>query len=419
MTKNAPELRFEGFTDDWELRKFNEVLDYSVSNNTLPRAELNYDNGIVKNIHYGDILTKFDYVVNIAEDDIPYITDGTLEEYNKNLLENGDVILADTAEDETTGKAIEIAGITDSFVVSGLHTLVARPNIKFASNYLGYYLNSSPYHNQLIKLMQGIKVLSISKGNVAKTDIKYPRKINEQNKIGSFFKQLDNTIVLHQRKLDLLKQLKQAYLQKMFPENGDKVPEIRFAGFDENWEQRKLGEESDVRDGTHDSPKYYNNGYPLVTSKNLKDSGLDLSDVSFISKEDFKSIIKRSKVDIGDILFGMIGTIGNPVQVDRDDFAIKNVALIKERKTLVNNFLIQVLKSPGFARYIRNENAGGTQKFLSLSKVRDFEFLCPNINEQKNISEFLKQLDDIITLHREKNEALKKIKKAFLSKMFI
>ncbi|WP_430598794.1 type I restriction enzyme, S subunit [Enterococcus sp. AZ119] len=198
-----------------------------------------------------------------------------------------------------------------------------------------------------------------------------------------------------------------------------KVPRLRFRGFQEDWELCKLGEESDVRDGTHDSPKYFDDGYPLVTSKNLKDFGLDLSDVSLISYKDFKSINKRSKVDIGDILFGMIGTIGNPVQIFRDDFAIKNVALIKEQRKILNGFLIHILKSPVFDRYIRNENAGGTQKFLALSKVRGFEFLRPNIEEQVRIGNLFKQIDNTITLHQRKLDQLKELKKAYLKAMLI
>ncbi|EKJ5015477.1 restriction endonuclease subunit S [Enterococcus faecalis] len=197
-----------------------------------------------------------------------------------------------------------------------------------------------------------------------------------------------------------------------------KVPRLRFRGFQEDWELCKLGEESDVRDGTHDSPKYFDDGYPLVTSKNLKDFGLDLSDVSLISYKDFKSINKRSKVDIGDILFGMIGTIGNPVQIFRDDFAIKNVALIKEQRKILNGFLIHILKSPVFDRYIRNENAGGTQKFLALSKVRGFEFLRPNIEEQVRIGNLFKQIDNTITLHQRKLDKLKELKKAYLQVIF-
>lgn len=154
-----------------------------------------------------------------------------------------------------------------------------------------------------------------------------------------------------------------------------------------------------VRDGTHDSPKYYNEGHPLVTSKNLTDYGLDMSDVSLISDEDFEAINQRSKVDVGDIIFGMIGTIGNPVILERDDFAIKNVTLLKNGGEVDNRFLIQLLKSPVFDRYMRKENAGGTQKFLGLSQIRNFEFLTPTMDEQVKIGEFFAQLDNLITLH--------------------
>ena len=117
----------------------------------------------------------------------------------------------------------------------------------------------------------------------------------------------------------------------------------------------------------------------MVTSKNLTHSGLDMTDVSFLTDEDFNEINKRSKVSIGDILFGMIGTIGNPVIVDRDDFAIKNVALIKEKTSnpITNKWLLQYLKSPSFNRFIQKENAGGTQKFIALGLIRDMKLRVP------------------------------------------
>ncbi|OJG85693.1 type I restriction endonuclease S subunit [Enterococcus raffinosus] len=390
-------MRFEGFTDDWELRKFYEVLDYSISNNTLPRAELNYDNGVVKNIHYGDILTKFESVVNIAEDDIPYITDGTLEKYNKNLLENGDIILADTAEDETTGKAIEIAGITDNFVVSGLHTLVARPNIKFASHYLGYYLNSSSYHNQLIKLMQGIKVLSISKSNVAKTDIKYPRKIDEQNKIGTFFKQLDNSIALHQRKLDLLKQLKQAYLQKMFPKNGEKVPELRFADFDEEWEQCKFINLVDVRSGrdykhldSGNIPVYGTGGYMLSVNQALS-------------------------YDDNAIGIGRKGTIDKPYILKAPFWTVDTLFFAIPKHDSDLNFIYSIFQKINWKA--KDESTGVPS--LSKSTINSISIFIPNSSEQQKIGWLFKDLDNIVNLHKEKIAALKSVKGALLMKMFI
>lgn len=152
----------------------------------------------------------------------------------------------------------------------------------------------------------------------------------------------------------------------------------------------------DVRDSTHDSPKYHNEGHPLVTSKNLTNHGLDMTDVSLISDEDFEAINQLSKVDIGDIIFGIIGIIGNLVILDRDDFAIKNVALLKNGGEVDNTFLIQLLKLPVFDRYMRKENAGGTQKFLGLSQIRNFEFLTPTMDAQLKIGEFFGSLDHLI-----------------------
>ncbi|ORI92951.1 restriction endonuclease subunit S [Leuconostoc mesenteroides] len=199
-----------------------------------------------------------------------------------------------------------------------------------------------------------------------------------------------------------------------------KVPELRFKGFTDDWEERKLGEFSDVRDGTHASPKYVSQGHPMVTSKNLTHSGLDMTDVSFLTDEDFNEINKRSKVSIGDILFGMIGTIGNPVIVDRDDFAIKNVALIKEKTSnpITNKWLLQYLKSPSFNRFIQKENAGGTQKFIALGLIRDMKLRVPEFDEQQKIGSFFKQLDNTIALHQRKLDLLKEQKKGFLQKMF-
>lgn len=201
-------------------------------------------------------------------------------------------------------------------------------------------------------------------------------------------------------------------------ENSKLVPEIRFSGFTDAWEQRKLGEVKDVRDGTHSSPVYVKQGHALVTSKNLTDYDLDLSNVSFISDEDFKLINQRSKVDIGDIIFGMIGTIGNPVLLTRDDFAIKNVALLKNDGVVENTFLVNLLKSPIFQAYVREENAGGTQKFIGLNQIRNFIFLSPDTNEQIKIGSFFKQLDNIVALYERKLTSLKQLKSGYLTKIF-
>ena len=188
------------YTSSWEQRKFGEVFDCTVPNNTLSRAELSYDEGTVLNVHYGDVLIKYGSVLDVQKDDIPRIPHRCIEDFNGALLQDGDVIIADTAEDETTGKACEIGNLQGSTIVSGLHTMVCRPRNRMALGYLGYYLNSNAYHHQLLPLMQGIKVLSLSRSNIQKTSVSYPSAMKEQQLIASYFSQLDHLITLHQRK---------------------------------------------------------------------------------------------------------------------------------------------------------------------------------------------------------------------------
>lgn len=212
----VPEIRFDGFTYDWEQRKLGEVL-ISLQSNTLSRADLSNETGIAKNVHYGDVLIKFGDVLDVSREQLPMIKDEKiLDKYKASFLQNGDVIIADTAEDTTVGKCSEIAGLRDEVVLSGLHTILYRPVEKFATGYLGYYLNSGAYHDQLIPLMQGIKVTSISKSAMQDTDIVYPKSTEEQAMIGSYFQSLDHLITLHQRKCDELKKMKKYMLQNMF-----------------------------------------------------------------------------------------------------------------------------------------------------------------------------------------------------------
>ena len=200
----------------WEQRKLGDIL-ISLQNNTLSRADLSNEAGVAKNVHYGDVLIKFGEVLDVSKEKLPMISDeSVLSKYKSSFLQNGDVIVADTAEDSTVGKCSEIAGLNDEVVLSGLHTIPYRPIEKFASGYLGYYLNSSAYHNQLIPLMQGIKVASISKSAMQDTDIVYPKSVKEQGKIGDYFQSLDHLITLHQRKCEELKNIKKFMLQNMF-----------------------------------------------------------------------------------------------------------------------------------------------------------------------------------------------------------
>ena len=189
----VPTLRFPEFSDLWAQKSFNETFDI-LSNNTLSRAELNYTNGEYKNIHYGDILIKFPAHTDVTSVIVPYINDeSSFAKHNDTLLQNGDIVFADTAEDYTVGKATEIENVTTNKVVSGLHTIPCRPRIKFSPRYLGYFLNSPKYHDQLIPYIQGVKVSSISKTLIKNTTISHP-SLAEQTKIAKLFSCMDEKI---------------------------------------------------------------------------------------------------------------------------------------------------------------------------------------------------------------------------------
>ena len=182
----------------WEQRKLGDIFIY-LRNNTLSREELNDEDGFAQSIHYGDVLIKYGECLNVSKGLLPYIDNKNIvNKFKKFYIQNGDVIIADTAEDETVGKCIEISGIVDHNIISGLHTIPLRPVNKFAYGYLGFYLNSNSYHNQLKPLMQGIKVRSISKNLLKTTTLNYPSNTQEQKIIGIYFDALNHLITLHQ-----------------------------------------------------------------------------------------------------------------------------------------------------------------------------------------------------------------------------
>ncbi len=293
------------------------------------------------------------------------------------------------------------------------NTLMINYSNKANIQYLKYGL----IQFNLNRLIFGTGQPLITGGQLKKLKLYFPN-LPEQQKISLFLTEVDEKITKLTKKKDFLEQYKKGVMQKIFNQ------ELRFKD-DEGkafpkWEKKKLGEISDVRDGTHDSPKYVKQGYPLITSKNLNSNGkLDFNDISFINELDYININKRSKVDIGDIIFGMIGTIGNPVLLKEDGFAIKNVALIKEKKIIHNLFLIHYLKSNHILKQFHFENSGGTQKFVSLGVIRTLRVLIPSIEEQTKIANFLSDIDLKIETLNAKIESSQAFKKGLLQQMFV
>lgn len=213
--ETVPKIRFKGFEGEWKKVMFSEIFEF-LKNNSLSRAELSNEGDIV-NVHYGDVLIKYGDLLNIQKEELTFIADNKIGNtlYNSCHLQNGDIIIADAAEDNTVGKCSEIVNICNKRVVSGLHTIPCRPLNRFAQGYLGHYINSESYHNQLLPLIQGSKISSISKKTLSQTIVLVP-SIEEQKCIGNYFTSLDRQISLQSQRLEKLKQIKSACLDKMF-----------------------------------------------------------------------------------------------------------------------------------------------------------------------------------------------------------
>jgi type I restriction enzyme S subunit len=216
LNKSAPDLRFKGFSGEWGEISIEDAMQ-NIANNSLSRADLNYSSGAAKNVHYGDVLVKFGEVVDAQNDGLPLITsDAILEKVIPSRLRDGDIVMADAAEDEAVGKCTELSNIGSQVVVAGLHTIALRPKKPFAPYFLGYYLNSRAFHNQLLPIMQGTKVLSISKTAISRLLIRFPTDKSEQRAIGAYFYNLDKLIRGHATQIQKLIQVKAACLDKMF-----------------------------------------------------------------------------------------------------------------------------------------------------------------------------------------------------------
>lgn len=421
---DTPKVRFGGFTDAWEQRKLGNFFDMTIPNNTLSRAELTYDGGEVQSVHYGDVLIKYGAFIDAQVDDIPYITGGKTEDYKAQLLREGDIIFADTAEDETTGKAAEIGNLQGKAVVSGLHTIVCRPSEKLAKYYMGYYLNSDSFHGQLLPLMQGIKVLSLSRRNLSQTMVMFPTSKAEQASIGTFFRNLDHLITLHQRKCDETKELKKCMLQKMFPKNGEKIPEIRFAGFNDVWKQCKFKNVTEIKSASRvHKDDWRAEGVPFYRSSDVMSvlNGRENKKV-FISEELYEKLSKISgRLEKGDVLVTGGGSIGRPYIVPDDKpLYTKDADLlwIKTNKNIDSYFIYTFFFCPAFRTYLESISHVGTIAHYTITQLGDTPIMLPGIDEQMKIGNFFHNIDCLITLHQRKCDKLKEVKKFMLQNMF-
>ena len=396
----TPELRFDGFTDDWEERKLGTIYDFGKGKG-LPLDSFIYSSNNPA-IAYGHLYTKYSEV--ISEVFWSSNDNGVLSKDNDLLFPGSSTVPNGTAQANA---------ITLNNVKLGGDIIIGRPKegVGVLSTFMSYQVNSQ--RQKLFPITVGTTITHMYGKDISKLNF-FITDYSEQEKIASFFKQLDDTIALHQRKLDLLKEQKKGYLQKMFPKNGAKVPELRFAGFADDWEERKLGELGSV--------SMNKRIFKEQTSENgevpfFKIGTFGSKPDAFISRELFEEYkSKYHYPEIGDVLISASGSIGRTVVYQGKDeyFQDSNIVWLKHDNRLNNKFLQQfysIVKWQGLE--------GSTIKRLYNKNILDTSIIIPRPEEQYKIGLFFEQFDDTIALHQRKLDLLKEQKKGFLQKMFV
>ena len=410
--EKKPALRFKGFTDPWEQRKLGEIAFFSkgvgYSKNDLCEEGTPI-------ILYGRLYTKYETCIFDVD---TFVKEKAGSVYSK----GGEVIVpasGETAEDISIASVVVKPGI-----LLGGDLNVVSPTAEYDSAFLALTISSGATHKYLSSLAQGKSVVHLHNADIQSVSAKFPTK-REQEKIHLLFGKIDTLITLHQRKYEKLVNIKKSMLDKMFPQNGASVPEIRFKGFTDPWEQRKLGEICDfITKGA--TPTTYGfswqpDGVPFFRNDSIKDNVFVFGEFSYIS-EAANEVLKRSEVHGNDILIAITGDIGKvgiiPDTVEKANIN-QHIARVRIRKEALPYFVYQYLASDDTQKEYQKIKTGLSMPQLSLEQVRDIVVKIPEFNEQGKIADCLRRIDTLITLHQRKLEKLQNIKKSCLEKMFV
>lgn len=423
--KNVPDIRFKGFNFGWKSKRFDKTFSM-LCNNTLSRADLNYEKGSTKNVHYGDILIRFGECTNVARENIPYISDDKVaDKYISSRLQDGDIVFADTAEDATAGKCSEFFNIQEQSIISGLHTIPCHPLFPFSIGYLGYFLNSPSYHNQLLPLMQGTKVVGISKTAIKETNISFPEDVDEQQAIGNYFQNIDRLINTSQTKLDKLKNIKKACLEKMFPRNGSTTPELRFKGFTDEWTPEILRELSEPLEYGLNAPStVYDGMNKYIRITDIEDDTRLLNSKGLTSPNVDLSVCSSYQLKFGDVLFARTGASVGKSYLYRDTDGLVYYAgfLIRARikSNVDSEFVFQNTLTSEYYKFVKITSQRSGQPGINAQEYSSWGLMLPkSADEQTAIGKFFNRLDRLVIITEQQINKLKNIKKACLDKMFI
>ena len=421
MTKktDTPAIRFKGFSDTWEQRKLGELVDRVVRKNinnesTLPLT-ISAQYGLVDQITY--------FNNRVASRDVS----------NYYLVLNGEFAYNKSTSDGYPFGAVKRLDLYEKGVLSTLYIVFApKKEQQIDSDYLTVFFDTDRWHKGVAeRAAEGARnhgLLNISAEDFFDIDLSVPKDIVEQKQIGAFIRQLDNLITLHQRKYEKLHNIKNLCWKKMFPKNGSNVPEIRFKGFTEAWEQRKLSEIATMhaRIGWQNlrTSEFLDSGdYMLITGTDFIDGAVNFDTCHYVERERYEQD-KHIQIRNGSILITKDGTLGKvayiqgltmPATLNAGVFNVE----IKDENEVDNRYLFQYLKAPFLMDYVDKKATGGTIKHLNQNILVDFPVVLPHKAEQEKIGEYFLAIDHLITLHQRELEKLQNIKKSMLEKMFV
>ena len=398
VKKNIPKLRFKGYEDAWEQRKLGEVGITYTGLSGKTKEDFGHGNG-----QFVTYMNVFSNAVASSEMVEPVEID---ERQNKVVA--GDVLFT------TSSETPEEVGMSSVWLENSKNTYLNsfcfgyRPLIPFDPYYLAFMLRSSLMRKKITFLAQGISRYNISKNKMMDIEIPVPI-MSEQHQIGEYFRNLDYLITLHQRKYDALKSMKKTLLSKMFPKNGQDVPEIRFKGFTDAWEQRKLGEEVQIVMGQ--SPKgenYTDNPEDYI----LVQGNADMKDGKVFPRVWTTQVTKQAHK--GDVILSVRAPVGDIGKTDYDVVIGRGVAAVKG-----NEFFYQLLGKLKLDGYWTKSSTGSTFDSINSNEIKNAKVTIPDINEQLFIGYYFQGIDNLITLHQRKLEELKNMKKTLLQQMFV
>lgn len=415
--KLIPKLRFLSFpVKDWEEKKLQDVFTY-LSTNSYSRNLLNNRQGIYQNIHYGDILIKYGSIIDAQKEEIPYLNED-IECTTDNIIMDGDIVMADTAEDEIVGKTSEIFNIGDKKILSGLHTFWLRPLISFAPKYLGYFFNSTQYHNQLLPLIQGVKVSSISKKALNNTVVVYP-SISEQQKIADCLSSLDDLIEATAKKVEALKEHKKGLMQRLFPAEGKNVPDLRFPEFQGTsvWEEKKLREIGNfIGGGTPNTtnPEYWDGEILWYTPTEIKNGRLKSSNRKITEQGLRNSSAKL--LPKGAILITTRATVGDVAISEKECTTNQGFQSLVVKDSEINSFWFYWIIQ--HKEELIKRASGSTFKEIGKNEIINIIAYSTKKQEQQKIADCLSSLDELIDATSRKVEILKEHKKGLMQQLF-